>query len=113
MCIRDSFNGGIAVVNISQTVFTQGGHAHFNGLLLQHHGGRAVRNHVPQGIVDIQKLVDPLAALVAGVGAFVDVYKRQAKRVLQRRVDNSPPAGGEARWLAGWRNRCDSYKRSL
>lgn len=40
-------------------------------------------------------------------------FAEAAKRVLQRRVDNSPPARGEARWLAGWRNRCDSYKRSL
>ena len=43
----------------------------------------------------------------------VMIRAEAAKRVLQRRVDNSPPARGEARWLAGWRNRCDSYKRSL
>ena len=40
-------------------------------------------------------------------------FAEAAKRVLQRRVDNSPPGRGEARWLAGWRNRCDSYKRNL
>lgn len=40
-------------------------------------------------------------------------FAEAAKRVLQRRVDNSPPGRGEARWLAGWRNRCDTYKKNL
>jgi len=36
-----------------------------------------------------------------------------AKRVLDRRIANSPPARGEARWRAGWHNRCDTYGRPL
>ena len=36
-----------------------------------------------------------------------------AKRVLSRRVANSPPERGEKRWLAGWHNRCESYKQRL
>ena len=39
--------------------------------------------------------------------AFAD----SAKRVLTRRVENSPPERGERRWLAGWLNRCESYVR--
>jgi hypothetical protein len=36
-----------------------------------------------------------------------------AKRVLERRIANSPPARGEARWREGWRSRCDSYAKPL
>ena len=40
-------------------------------------------------------------------------FAEAAKRVLSRRVANAPPERNEKRWLAGWHNRCDSYKRSL
>jgi hypothetical protein len=40
-------------------------------------------------------------------------FAEAAKRVLSRRVANSPPACGEQRWLAGWHNRCDGYKAKL
>ncbi|BDS05319.1 hypothetical protein NT6N_03590 [Oceaniferula spumae] len=36
-----------------------------------------------------------------------------AKRCLDRRVRNSPPARGEKRWTPGWHNRCDSYARPM
>ena len=38
-------------------------------------------------------------------------FSASAKRVLQRRVTNSPPSRGESRWLAGWMNRCATYAR--
>lgn len=47
-----------------------------------------------------------------GPGAATE-FSHAAKRVLQRRVQNSPPARGEKRWLAGWMNRCDTYARPL
>ena len=40
-------------------------------------------------------------------------FAEAAKRVLSRRVGNAPPERKEQRWLAGWHNRCDNYKRSL
>ena len=40
-------------------------------------------------------------------------FARSAKFVLSRRIDNSPPARGEAKWRAGWHNRCDTYARPL
>lgn len=40
-------------------------------------------------------------------------FAESAKRVLSRRVANAPPARGEGRWLAGWHNRCEAYKRPL
>ncbi len=36
-----------------------------------------------------------------------------AKRVLSRRVANAPAERNEKRWLAGWHNRCDTYRQSL
>jgi hypothetical protein len=36
-------------------------------------------------------------------------FVKAADKVLTRRVANSPPARGEARWLPGWRNRLRTY----
>jgi hypothetical protein len=36
-----------------------------------------------------------------------------AKRVLSRRIANSPPERGEKRWEEGWHNRCGTYARPL
>lgn len=40
-------------------------------------------------------------------------FAAAAKRCLDRRIANSPPARGESRWRAGWHNRCDSYTRPI
>ena len=40
-------------------------------------------------------------------------FAAAAKRTLDRRIKNSPPARGESRWRAGWHNRCDTYARPL
>ena len=40
-------------------------------------------------------------------------FAEAAKRVLSRRVGNAPPERNEQRWLAGWHNRCASYKGAL
>ena len=45
--------------------------------------------------------------------AAASEFASAAKRVLARRVQNSPPARGEKRWLEGWQNRCSSYGRPL
>lgn len=41
--------------------------------------------------------------------AATRAFAQAANRVLTRRVQNSPPARGEARWLPGWRNRLATY----
>ena len=46
-----------------------------------------------------------------GGAASAVEFGEAAKRVLQRRVRNSPPDRGESRWLNGWMNRCASYQR--
>lgn len=48
----------------------------------------------------------------AGAPAAVE-FSASAKRVLSRRIGNSPPARGEKRWEEGWHNRCNSYARPL
>ncbi|MBK1882768.1 hypothetical protein JIN85_10100 [Luteolibacter pohnpeiensis] len=48
----------------------------------------------------------------AGPAAAAE-FAASAKRVLSRRVSNSPPARAEAKWLPGWHNRCDTYARPL
>ena len=40
-------------------------------------------------------------------------FAAAAKRVLSRRIANSPPARGEKRWEEGWHNRCTTYARPL
>lgn len=40
-------------------------------------------------------------------------FAAAAKRVLSRRIVNSPPERGEKRWEEGWHNRCNTYGRSL
>ncbi len=47
-----------------------------------------------------------------GAPAAVE-FSASAKRVLSRRIANSPPERGEKRWLEGWHNRCSTYARPL
>ncbi len=55
-----------------------------------------------------------LAQVLADMrGTGTEAFAEAAKRVLARRVSNAPPARGEQRWLPGWSNRCDGYKRPL
>lgn len=48
----------------------------------------------------------------AGPAAATE-FAASAKRALDRRISNSPPARGESRWRAGWHNRCNTYARPL
>lgn len=52
-------------------------------------------------------LLQVLSDMKPGGGAAA--FGQAAKRVLTRRVQNSPKERGESRWLAGWHNRCDGY----
>ncbi len=45
--------------------------------------------------------------------AAANEFAAAAKRVLSRRIANSPPERGEKRWEAGWHNRCNTYARPL
>jgi hypothetical protein len=58
------------------------------------------------GLLQVLMLMNPVDAKSAPA-AFAEA----SKRVLTRRVQNSPPERGEKRWLPGWHNRCDAYAR--
>jgi len=49
----------------------------------------------------------------SGGQASANEFSEAAKRVLQRRIQNSPSDRGESRWQAGWMNRCESYKHGF
>ena len=46
----------------------------------------------------------------AGAAAATE-FAASAKRMLSRRISNSPPERGEKRWEEGWHNRCMTYAR--
>src|SRR5438132_13912262 len=46
-----------------------------------------------------------------GTQSALDEFAASAKTVLRRRVANSPPERGEARWLPGWVARVDGYAK--
>ena len=46
-----------------------------------------------------------------GTQSALDEFASSAKTVLRRRVANSPPERGEARWLSGWLARVDGYAK--
>ncbi len=48
----------------------------------------------------------------AGPAAAAE-FAASAKRMLSRRIANSPPERGEKRWEQGWHNRCATYGRPL
>ena len=48
----------------------------------------------------------------AGAAAATE-FAASAKRMLSRRISNSPPERGEKRWEEGWHNRCMTYARPL
>lgn len=43
-------------------------------------------------------------------GALMPQFANSARFILQRRVDNAPPARGEERWWRGWNNRISTYE---
>jgi hypothetical protein len=51
-------------------------------------------------------------AAVSGPAAAKE-FAHTAIRMLERRIDNSPPERGEARWRKGWQNRCMTYSQPL
>lgn len=53
-------------------------------------------------------LLQVLANMEEG-GSATQAFSNSAAEVLTRRVKNAPPARGEDRWLAGWKNRVRAY----
>ncbi|MDO4410278.1 MAG: hypothetical protein Q4C05_03220 [Akkermansia sp.] len=60
----------------------------------------------------LMQVLEEMKPVTRGPAAAVE-FAEAAKRVLSRRVANSPKSRGEKRWLVGWHNRCDTYKKKL
>ncbi len=50
---------------------------------------------------------------VASGAPAASEFVASAKRILSRRIANSPPERGEKRWEEGWHNRCNTYAKPL
>ena len=60
----------------------------------------------------LMQVLGEMKDVPAGAAAATE-FSAAAKRVLSRRIANSPPARGEKRWEEGWHNRCATYGRAL
>jgi hypothetical protein len=60
----------------------------------------------------LMQVLGGMKEVPAGAPAAVE-FSASAKRVLSRRIANSPPGRGEKRWEEGWHNRCNTYARPL
>ena len=74
-------------------------------------GTKSSERYNNQGWGLLQALQE-MRPVITGVQAL-DEFSRATQAVLERRVRNSPPANNEQRWLPGWRNRTNTYRRPL
>lgn len=100
------------VNNLNAVANTPGGwyalidYTNFKGEGLNRSGGYRGQNW---GLLQVLEEMRPIQP---GQGALHE-FANAAMRVLERRVQNSPPANNEQRWLAGWANRVNTYRRLL
>lgn len=96
--------------NINALASTRGGwyplidYVNFKGEGLNRTGGYRGQNW---GMLQVLELMRPSQPGPQALNSFADA----AYAVLERRVRNSPPQNNEARWLAGWRNRINTYRK--
>ncbi len=95
--------------NLNSVANTPGGwyvlvdYINFKGEGLNINGGYRGQNW---GLLQVLEEMQPTPPGQQALHSFADA----ATRVLVRRVRNSPPARNEARWLAGWSNRINTYR---
>ena len=98
--------------NLNAVANTPGGwyalidYTNFKGEGLNRSGGYNGQNWGLLQVLEEMRPVEP------GQQALHE-FANAAMRVLERRVRNSPPANNERRWLAGWSNRVNTYRRML
>ena len=98
--------------NLNAVANTPGGwyalidYTNFKGEGLNRSGGYNSQNW---GLLQVLEEMTPVAPGQQALHEFANA----AMRVLERRVRNSPPANNERRWLAGWSNRVNTYRRML
>ncbi len=96
--------------NLNAVANTPGGwyvlvdYVNFKGEGLNQSGGYNGQNW---GLLQVLETMQPAEPGMSALNAFANA----AQVVLERRVQNAPPARNEARWLAGWSNRINTYRR--
>ncbi len=63
---EDLFDGGVAVVDVAETVFAEGEHAEFDGFLFDDDGWGAFADEVAERVAHVEEFVETAAAAVAG-----------------------------------------------
>ena len=66
-------------------------------------------NNEGWGLLQVLQNMPPVQA---GPSALVE-FSRSAQAVLERRIQNSPPANDEQRWRAGWTKRVNGYRTPI
>ncbi|HIP80939.1 MAG TPA: hypothetical protein EYH16_00815 [Leucothrix mucor] len=98
--------------NLNAVANTPGGryvlidYVNFKGEGLNRHGGYKGHNW---GLLQVLEEMRPARPGQQALNEFADA----AMRVLERRVRNSNPARNERKWLAGWRNRTNTYRSPI
>lgn len=98
--------------NLNAVANTPGGwyalidYVNFKGEGLNRRGGYRGQNW---GLLQVLEEMRPSRPGQQALNEFANA----AMRVLERRVRNSPPARNERRWLAGWSNRINTYRRPI
>lgn len=98
--------------NLNAVANTPGGwyalidYTNFKGEGLNRSGGYNGQNW---GLLQVLEEMRPSRPGEVALNEFANA----AMRVLERRVRNAPPGRNESRWLAGWSNRINTYRRIL
>ncbi len=98
--------------NLNAVANTPGGryvlidYVNFKGEGLNRHGGYKGHNW---GLLQVLEEMNPSQPGAQALNQFADA----AMRVLERRVANSDPRRNERKWLAGWRNRTNTYRTPI
>lgn len=90
---------------------TQGTYALIDYVNFKGEGINASERYKGQGW-GLMQVLGGMREVPSGAAAATE-FAASAKRVLSRRIVNSPPERGEKRWETGWHNRCNSYARPL
>jgi len=89
----------------------QGTYALIDYVNFKGEGTKATEKYQGQGW-GLMQVLGGMKEVQAGAPAATE-FGASAKRMLSRRIKNSPAERGEKRWEEGWHNRCASYGRPL
>jgi hypothetical protein len=90
---------------------SQGTYALIDYVNFKGEGTQAAEKYKGQGW-GLMQVLGGMKDVPSGAAAATE-FAASSKRILSRRIANSPPERGEKRWEEGWHNRCNSYAKPL